>query len=134
MKAYLAIKYHADHSNRDRIAGISAALRDLGIDSLCVARDLEKWGAVHFDAQTLMQKSFEAIDACDLVIVDLTEKGVGIGIEAGYAYAMHIPVITIAQTGSDISETLRGISEQVCIYEQYNDLLECFTQARLRDT
>ena len=85
MKAYLAIKYHADNANRDRIEGITAALAACGIRTLCIARDVEQWGAVHFDAHTLMQKSFDAIDACDLVVVDLTEKGVGIGIEAGYA-------------------------------------------------
>lgn len=92
----------------------------------CVARDLEQWGAIHFDAYTLMQKSFEALDACDLVVVDLTEKGVGVGIEAGYAYAQHIPIITIAQTGSDISETLRGISAGICVYERFSDLQACF--------
>ena len=75
-----------------------------------------------------MQKSFEAIDACDLVIVDLTEKGVGIGIEAGYAYARHIPIVTIAQTGSDISETLRGISDEVWFYQTYSDLETCFAK------
>jgi nucleoside 2-deoxyribosyltransferase len=34
-----------------------------------------------------MRLTFEKIDICDLVIIDLTEKSVGLGIEAGYAYA-----------------------------------------------
>ena len=29
-----------------------------------------------------MKLTFEKIDNCDLVIIDLTEKGVGLGIEA----------------------------------------------------
>lgn len=124
-RAYLAIKYHADHGNRNRIEGITATLEACGFDTICIIRDLEQWGAVHFDAHTLMQKSFEAIDACDLVVVDLTEKGVGIGIEAGYAWAKHIPIVTIAQAGSDISETLRGISDGICFYERYSDLCVC---------
>jgi nucleoside 2-deoxyribosyltransferase len=122
MQVYLAIKYHADNANRDRIGGINAALATCGIHTICIARDVEQWGTVHFDPHTLMQKSFEAIDACDLVVVDLTEKGVGIGIEAGYAYARHIPIFTIAQVGSNISETLRGISDRVCFYNTFSDL------------
>ena len=122
MQAYLAIKYHADNANRDRIEGISAVLAACGIRTICIARDVEQWGTVHFDAHTLMQKSFDAINTCDLVVVELTEKGVGIGIEAGYAHARHIPIVTIAQAGSDISETLRGISDGVWLYETYSDL------------
>lgn len=128
MQAYLAIKYHADNANRDRIEGICAALAACGIRTLCIARDVEQWGAVHFDPHSLMQQSFDAIDACDLVIVDLTEKGVGIGIEAGYAHARHIPIVTIAQAGSDISETLHGISDAVWFYETYHDLEIYFTK------
>jgi len=30
------------------------------------------------------------------MVVDLTEKGVGVGIEAGYARARGIPIVTIA--------------------------------------
>jgi nucleoside 2-deoxyribosyltransferase len=123
MKAYIAVKYHADHSNRERIEGISAAL-------VCVTRDLEKWGEVQFDSGTLMQRTFDEIDTSDVVIVDLTEKGVGVGIEAGYAFAKHIPVVTIARKGSDISETLRGISQEIRLYDRYDDLAHLFAETR----
>ena len=46
----------------------------------------------------------------------------GLGIEAGYAYARGIPIISIAKRGTDISETLRGISKEICFYEQVEDL------------
>lgn len=124
MKAYIAIKYHADHSNRGHIEGISAALEQQGFETVCITRDLEKWGEVQFDPSTLMQRTFDEIDTSDVVIVDLTEKGVGVGIEAGYAFAKRIPVVTIARKGSDISETLRGISQEILLYEQYDDLVQ----------
>jgi nucleoside 2-deoxyribosyltransferase len=126
--AYIAIKYHADHSNRERIERISAALERQGFETICVTRDLEKWGKVRFDPRTLMQRTFSKIDASDVVIVDLTEKGVGVGIEAGYAYAKHIPVMTIAQTDSDISETLRGISQKILLYNRSGDLAHLFAK------
>ena len=122
MQAYIAIKYHPDNKNRPRIEQISRALARAGIKSICVVRDLEKWGEVHFSLAELMQKSFAAIDVCDLLVVDLSEKGVGVGIEAGYAYARGIPIITIAQIGADVSETLRGISQNVFLYESEAEL------------
>ena len=131
MKAYIAIKYHPDSKNRSRIELISNSLARAGIKSICVVRDLEKWGEVHFPPHELMQRSFAAIDACNLLVVDLTEKGVGIGIEAGYAHACGIPVITIAQAGSDISETLRGISQAVFGYESDAELVTFFRQLEL---
>ncbi len=128
MRAYIAIKYHADHSNRERIEGISSMLERLGFETTCITRDLEKWGEVQLDPGTLMQRTFREIDACDVVIVDLTEKGVGVGIEAGYAFAQRIPIVTIAQTGSDTSETLRGISQEILLYDHYDDLDRLFSE------
>lgn len=124
MQLYLAIKYHADQRNRASIEAITAVLAAQGHTVFCVARDLEQWGAVTLAPDELMHHSFQAIDAADVVLVDLTEKGVGLGIEAGYAYANGIPVVTIASAGADISETLLGITTQLFFYTDYPDLAQ----------
>ncbi len=126
MRAYIAIKYHPDHKNRPVIEQISTALEQSGFDTICVTRDLEKWAQVHFTPAELMQKSFEAIDASDIVVVELTEKGVGVGIEAGYAWAKRIPIVTIAKKGADISTTLQGISQRLLYYDGFDELLAFF--------
>jgi len=128
MRAYLAIKFHSDHRNRRDIEKISARLGAEGIETICVARDLENWGKTQYPPETLMKKSTAEIDACDFILVELSEKGVGIGIEAGYAYAHEIPIITIAKTGCEISETLRGISSQIFIYDRIENLKPFFAQ------
>jgi len=130
MKAYLAIKFHPDGANRARVERICAALEAAGIESVCVIRDLEHWGQVHFEPGELMRRSFELLDGCDLLIVELTEKGVGVGIEAGYAHAKGIPVVTIAEAGADVSETLRGISREVLNYQTSAELVEFCTHLR----
>ena len=122
MKAFLSIKYHTDYHNRTRIEAIAVVLEARGFETTCIARDVERWGQLKFDARELMARTFAAIDASDLVVVDLTEKGVGIGIEAGYAHAKNIPVVTIAQTGADISDTLLGISRAIFRYADVDDL------------
>ena len=130
----MGIKYHADNRNREVIEEISEVLARCGVTTSCVARDLEQWGAVRLKARDLMQKTFEMIDSCDLVVTELSQKGVGLGIEAGYAYAKGIPVVTIAKQGRDISETLGGISEEVVFYDDveglepfFADLLQILT-------
>ncbi len=135
MKAYLAIKYHADNANRPRIEGISAALEACGFETVCIARDVERWGQVELGPADLMTRSFAELDTCDVVVVDVSEKGVGVGIEAGYAYARRIPIFTIAAhrseslwEGADVPTTLRGISREVFEYRQLGELVEFFKQ------
>ncbi|MFP4395428.1 MAG: nucleoside 2-deoxyribosyltransferase [Anaerolineales bacterium] len=124
MQAYLAIKYHADNRNRPLIEAISAALAQVGFETVCIIRDVEQWGAVHLSPEALMRASFAALADSDLLVVELSEKGVGIGIEAGYAYATGIPIVTIARRGADISTTLRGISQRVGWYDGYDEVVE----------
>ncbi len=122
MQAYLAIKYHADQRNRPAIEAISRILAQHDVETVCIVRDLERWGERTFPPRELMLHSFAALEASDLLLLDLTEKGVGVGIEAGYAHARGIPIVTIAQEGADISDTLRGISWDVVLYAGYDAL------------
>ena len=126
MKAFISIKYREDNSNRDCIQKISSALERNGIETVCVARDIENWGQVEFSPEELMQRSFAAIDSSHLIVVDLTDKGVGLGIEAGYAYAKKTPIVVIAKEGSDISTTLQGISQKLFFYKKFEDLVHFF--------
>ncbi len=122
MKAYLAIKFHADYSNRKLIEDISDSLRKLGIDTVVMVRDFERWGDVKFTPKELMQKSFAEIYKSDLFIVEYSEKGVGLGIEAGYAYAKNVPIFVIAKTNSEISDTIKGIAKSIFFYSDSPDI------------
>ena len=123
-KIYLAINFHPDDSNKKLIEDISDALKRIDIEAYCMVRDYEKWGEIKLSPEECMQKAFEVIDSSDAVIVELSEKGVGIGIEAGYAFAQNKPIIVIAKTGSDISSTLVGIAENVIFYDSVEELSE----------
>lgn len=122
MKAYIGIKYHEDYRNKIIVDKISSILEKNGYETICIVRDINIEQQYGYNPYDLMKLTFEKIDRCDLVIIDLTEKGVGLGIEAGYAYAKGIPIITIAKSGSDISETLDGISKNILFYNNIEDL------------
>ena len=126
MKAYISIKYRADNSNKNCIEKIASALEQSGFETVCITRDIEKWGQIELSPEELMQRTFTEIDLSHLIVVDLTEKGVGLGIEAGYAYAKGIPIAVIAKKGSDISTTLQGISQQLFLYDEFDDLIRFF--------
>ncbi len=126
MKAFISIKYREDNSNKDCILKISSALERNGFGTVCIARDIENWGQIELSPEELMRRTFAEIDSSHLMVVDLTEKGVGLGIEAGYAYAKKTPIVVIAKRGSDISTTLQGISQKQFLYEKFEDLVHFF--------
>jgi len=107
--AYLAIKYHPDHKNRNLIDEISYACQKSGYKCFCVARDVEKWGKVKLTSEELMKIALLEIKRAAFVLIDYSEKGVGIGIEAGYAFAHDVPIIVIYPSGAELSNTLSGI-------------------------
>lgn len=133
MKLYLAIKYHPSQQNRAQIEAIAGILERQGFETVCIARDVERWGQVHFTPAELMQRSFAEIEASDVVVIELTEKGVGVGIEAGYAYARGIPLVTIARKAADISETLQGISQKLFLYDDMDELAQFFRQLKIEE-
>ena len=121
-RAYFGIKYHEDNRNRDEIDSLSAALRNDGIETICIVRDVEKWGDVQLSSQELMKITFDEIDKSDFVIMEMTEKGVGLGIEAGYATAKGKPVIVLTKEVQTLSNTMQGIANAVIQYSQPEDI------------
>lgn len=116
MKAYLAIKFKEDGGNRELIERLSKRFEQGGVQTVVFFRDYENWGEKHFEPKELMRLAHEATNACDAVLIEFSEKGVGLGIEAGYASAKGKPIHVIAKTGSEISDTLRGIATSITFY------------------
>jgi 2'-deoxynucleoside 5'-phosphate N-hydrolase len=121
-RVYLAIKYHADNSNQNLIETISGAFESRGCEVVNVARDLEYWGQIQFEPNELMRRGFELIRSSDVLLLEFSEKGVGLGIEAGFAHAIGKRIIVIAKTSSEISNTLAGISSEIYFYDSKIDL------------
>jgi len=123
-KAYLGIKYHADNRNRDQIEALSGALINAGLMPTCIARDVEKWGAVQLSPQALMQIAFDEIDRADVIVLEMTKKGVGLGIEAGYAVARGKRLIVLTKDEQGLSNTMRGIADRVIEYSVLMEIEE----------
>ena len=121
-RAYFGIKFFKDNRNRDEINSISLVLQDDGIQTVCIARDVEKWGDVTLSSQELMRIAFAEIDKSDFVILEMSEKGVGLGIEAGYAVGRKKPLIVLIKQGLELSNTMQGIADVVIPYSQPEEI------------
>ncbi len=122
-KAYFGIKFYEDHSNRAEIESITAVLHAAGIQTVCIASDVEKWGTVQLSLQELMERTFAEIDQSDIVILEMSEKGVGLGIEAGYAVAKGKQLVVLIKEGCKLSGTMEGIADVVITYERPEEIV-----------
>lgn len=70
----------------------------------------------------MMEQAMADMDNCDLLIAETSDKGIGIGIEVGYAKAKGKPVIYLRQQTAAHSTTVSGISDFKIIYQDTDDL------------
>jgi len=119
---YFGIKYHPDNRNKSVIEAFERCFSKHGFKSYCVVRDLELWGKASFSAKEIMQETFVKIDSSDLVVIDVSEKGVGLGIEAGYAKAKGKELIVTVRKGTKVSTTISGIADRVIDYESISGI------------
>ena len=122
MKFYLGIKFHEDLSNRSLIERICYVAEQQDHKIICDHRDLEQWGEISFSLKELMLRTFEVIENSDAVIIEFSESGVGLGIEAGFAVAKNIPVYVLLPKGRELSPTMQGVCKKCFEYETDADL------------
>lgn len=128
-KAFMSLKFYEGDVTKKKIEDLTNALKAAGIENFVMVRDIEKYGEVEVTSKQLMKEyAFPAMEASDMLIVEFSEKGVGLGIGAGYAFAKGIPIYIIAKTGSDISSTIGGLAEEVIFYDKPEDLTEKFLE------
>ncbi len=70
----------------------------------------------------MMQKALNDIDNSCCLFAETTDKGIGIGIEAGYAKAKGKPVIYLRKSEAEHSTTLSGMADFCIIYDDLEDL------------
>jgi len=122
MKVFLSIKFWGDMQNREHIEGIINAVERAGFRVFCFVRNAEKWGDNHFKPDEMMKVTFDQIDESVFLVADVSDWPIGVGVEAGYAYAKNIPIICICDINKKIANTVAGLATQVIMYKSYEDL------------
>lgn len=128
-KAFMSLKFYEGDVTQKKVEELTVALKKAGIENFVMIRDVEKYGEVKIDSKDLMKEyAFPAMEKSEMLIVEFSEKGVGLGIGAGYAFAKGIPIYIIAKTGSDISSTIDGLAKEVIFYDKPEDITAKFLE------
>ena len=128
INAFMSLKFHDGEEDKIKIDKLTEALLKAGIKNTVMARDVEKYGEATLPKgkKLMIDYAFPAMKASDMIIIEFSEKGVGLGSGAGYCYANNVPIYVIAKTGSDISLTMENLATKVIFYNDYNDITKAF--------
>jgi 2'-deoxynucleoside 5'-phosphate N-hydrolase len=119
MQAYIAISYNKRKQLQSELDTVKEVLKQHSITPFVFVDNYI------FDAKQekeMMQTAFAEIDKCDLLIAEVSDKAIGIGIEVGYAKAKKKPVIYLRHVAAEHSTTLSGASDRIIIYADTIDL------------
>lgn len=83
------------------------------------------------DDKKLMKDALDKVNESDLIIIELSHKSVGVGIEAGYAKAKGKPIIYLHNKSADLKQTMNGIADAVVEYTDTDDLIKKLTLLEL---
>ena len=65
----------------------------------------------------------EIISNCDLVIAEVSLQTTGQGIELGWANFSNVPILCVYKKGSEISSSLKFITNEFIEYENIEDMI-----------
>jgi nucleoside 2-deoxyribosyltransferase len=118
-KAYLSISYANRPLLQPEIDAIALALRKYERE-LFIFVDL-----YHFNPaqeKEMMQQAFADINNADMLIAEVSDKAIGVGIEIGYAIGRGKPVIYLRNASAEHSTTAAGSAGYSIVYQNPADL------------
>lgn len=112
-KAYLSIGYQ----NRQKLAAEITALREvLSAHQIELFIFVDQYHFTPEEEKQMMQQAFRDISGSDLLMAEVSEKAIGVGIEVGYAAALGKPIIYLRHALAEHSTTAAGATEYSVIY------------------
>jgi nucleoside 2-deoxyribosyltransferase len=124
MKAYISASFSKRSVLENEIAVIKKTLIENGISPFVF---VDEYLFETSQEQEMMQLALKEIDDCDLFIAETSIKGIGIGVEAGYAKAKNKTIFYLRNSASSHSTTISGISDFRIIYQNAQDLYQHLT-------
>jgi nucleoside 2-deoxyribosyltransferase len=125
VKAYISVSYKNRKSVDSEIEEIIQTLRESSISSLVF---VDRYRFEPEQEHEMMKTAMSEIDSCDLLIAEVSDKGIGIGVEVGYAKAKGKPVVYLRHQNAEHSTTVSGVSDFQVIYSDITDLKQKLTQ------
>lgn len=121
MQTYISISFSKRKELEKEVQAIKNLLEKFGISGF-VFVDEHQFSAKN--EKKMMQQVMKDIEESAILLAETSEKGIGMGIEVGYAKAKNKPVIYIRNAKSEHSTTVSGIADFSIIYNDEKDLEE----------
>lgn len=112
-KAYLSIGYKSRQQLEPEITEIRKVLSAHHIELFIF---VDHYHFAPQEEKQMMQQAFSDIKSSDLLIAEVSEKAIGVGIEIGYAAALQKPLIYLRKSGAEHSTTAAGTATRILIY------------------
>lgn len=128
LKAFLSLKFYDGDVSKKLVDDITEALAKVNIHTFAAVRDIEKYGEEKgLDMAHFMPKyAFPEMETSDIMIIEYSESGAGLGMGADHAYCHGVPLYLIAKRGSKISTTVNSVAEKVIFYDEISDITDEF--------
>lgn len=119
MKAYLSVSFSARKLLEQSLNSCKNELIKFGIEPFIF---VDHYQFSIADEKTMMEQAMIDIQKSDILLAETSKKGIGIGIEVGYAKALGKDIIYLRHEDSEHSTTVSGISDYQIIYSSKIDL------------
>ena len=119
MKAYIAVSFSKRKLVDKEINSIVEVLNEWKISAFVF---VDHYQFDKSQERQMMQQAMADLDNCDLLLAETSDKGIGIGIEVGYAKAKGKTIIYLRQKDTAHSTTVSGISDFQIVYNDSTDL------------
>jgi nucleoside 2-deoxyribosyltransferase len=121
MQAYISISYDTRKQSDPIIKTIADALQQSNFTPFVFG---DNYSFDLSQERQMMRQAFADIDNSGLLIAEVSEKAIGIGVEVGYALAKGIPVIYIRRATAEHSTTVSGASDFQIVYHDAHELTQ----------
>ena len=118
-RAYLSIGYQ---SRKWLTPEIDMLREVLEAQDITLFIFIDNYHFANHEEKQMMQSACREIDQSDLLIAEVSEKAIGVGIEIGYAVALKIQVIYVRNLLSEHSTTASGSANYTIIYQNTTDI------------
>ena len=119
LTAYLGIsKSNRVHFDKE----IESIRKCLSVYSVDLEVFVDKYDFTTEQEQEMMDLAFDEIEKCNIMLVEVSKKAIGVGVEAGYAKARAKPIIYLRRKDTSYSTTIGGTSDYKIEYNNEHHL------------
>lgn len=116
---FLSLSFKNRENLNVEIATIIKVLKDFNFNTNVF---VDKYYFGKGEEKKMMEMSCNDISASDLIIAEVSDKAISVGIEVGFAVALKKKVIYIRHLSSEYSSTIGGIVANHLVYNNKEDL------------